>query len=224
MPQLKLGVALPAYGSKLDVGHAAMWFGLGVAMASTQDKFTLHSFADYHVNGIDLCRNTILFDAIESGCDWVLMVDADNYHAAKADAIGDAGVDILQMILDGQRQEAAMVGAPVRGRGVGDTGVCVQNKIKDGWQAVSLEALKGQAVPVDRIGAAFIAVNVNWIKACWTKPPWFLMDHNFEGRPKHGRGEDYFFCDGIRDRGGIVLCDGRFVPEHVDRRKLVGES
>jgi hypothetical protein len=28
-------------------------------------------------------------------------------------------------------------------------------------------------------------------------------------------GEDFAFCDGIRDRGGYVLVDGRFEPVHA---------
>lgn len=218
---IRLGVGLPCYGSKLDVGHAAMWLGLGVALASTQDKFALRMFADYHVNGIELCRNTVVFDAIEAGCDWVLMVDHDTFHASKVDAIGDAGVDVLQMIMDGERRDAALIGAPVRGRQVDNPAICVQTRVGDAWRAVSLAEVQGRVLDVERIGAAFIAVNLTWLRTCWPNPPWFAMTYNFTGRPRYQAGEDYFVCDGVRARGGTVLCDGRFVPEHVAGRKLV---
>lgn len=245
---IKLGIGIPAYGSKLDVGHAAMWLGLGAALWQANDKVTLTMFNEYHINGIDLCRNTIVYDAMAAGCDWVLMIDADTFHRSTgtdgiADAIGDAGVDIIQMIRDAQRGQYAhwtgdqhelrpiqlaptdkgigLIGAPVRGRGVGDTGVCVQHS--DGSQ-IPLEQLAGKVQKVWRIGGACIAVNLNWLREYWPKGPWFEMEHDYSERPKNARGEDYSICDGIWRRSGAVVCDGRFVPSHVDRRRLVGET
>ena len=267
---LRIGIAIPAYGSTLDVGHAAMWFGLGAAFAASTDKFELVSFTEYHINGIDLCRNTAVYDAMQAGCDWVFMIDADTFHqsarqsgaargaAVSSDAIADAGMQILQMIRDAQRgatahevaegeyvvepieglpprSRVALVGAPVRGRGVGDNGVCVQ-RLKsapspdepgiDYWcngEPMPLEELAGKVIPVGRIGGACIAINCDWLRRFWPNGPWFVMEHDYSGRPKNARGEDYWICDGIWKRGGVVLCDGRFVPAHVDRRKLVGE-
>jgi len=230
---INLGIGLPCYGSKLDVGHAAMWLGLGVALASTKDKFTLRMMSDYHIQPIDLARNTIIHDAASAGCDWVLMVDADTFHSGaqhdhsrgmhNCDAcelgIGDVGVDILQMIMDGDRAGAAAIGAPVRGRKVGDSAVCVESTA---GAKVSIDHLRGNTMPVLRIGAAFLAVNLGWLQEHWPKAPWFVMSPYYDiGRPVQGIGEDYAFCDGVWDRGGEVMCDGRFVPEHVDRRKLV---
>jgi hypothetical protein len=244
---IKLGIGLPAYGSQLDVGHAAMWLGLGAALATAQDKITLTMFTEYHINGIDLCRNTIVYDALKAGCDWVFMVDADTFHRSTGangvcDAIGDAGVDIMQMIRDADRGETAvqvaegvvvrsiymppgnngvaLVGAPVRGRG-GAQGVCVQHS--DG-RMLALDDLHGKVQPVWRIGGACIAVNCKWLREHWPKGPWFEMKHDYENRPKNALGEDYSICEGIWKRNGVVLCDGRFVPDHVDRRRLVGED
>jgi len=244
---LKLGIALPAYGLHLDIGHAAMWLGVGAALATAQDKIRLHWMAEYHINGIDLCRNVATYDAMKAGCDWVFMIDADTFHRSMgangvAEAIGDAGVDIVQMIRDADRSATAsiengtvvlhpivppgqysgvgLVGAPVRGRG-GSQGVCVQSREGKAW---GLDALRGRIQPVGRIGGACIGVNLNWLRKHWPKPPWFEMQHDYSERPRTACGEDYSVCDGIYQRGGVVLCDGRFVPEHVDRRRLVGES
>lgn len=259
---IRLGIGLPAYGSHLDVGHAAMWLGLGAALLEARDKVTLHWFAEYHINGIDLCRNTIVYDAMQSGCDWVFMIDADTFHRSTgengvADAMADAGVDIIQMIRDadrgqyphwtGDRHElrpismprrnngVALIGAPVRGRG-GAQGVCVQELIEytgdpddDGRPfrvggMLPLERIRGHVFSVGRIGGACIAVNCGWLRKFWPKAPWFEMKHDYSERPSNARGEDYSICDGIWERGGVVLCDGRFVPEHVDRRRLVGDD
>lgn len=244
---IQLGIGIPSYGSKLDVGHAAMWLGLGAALFEARDKIALRWMAEYHINGIDLCRNTIVYDAMQAGCDWVLMVDADTFHRSVdndglCDAIGDAGADIGQMIRDADRGQVALasgegytlreipmppntngvglVGAPVRGRGLGDPGVCVRGL---GLEPLSIEDLRGEVRPVGRIGGAFIAVHCNWLRCYWPTGPWFVMEHDYRGRPGNMRGEDYFFCDGIRQRGGVVLCDGRFEPRHVDRRRIVGQ-
>jgi hypothetical protein len=230
---IKLGIGLPAFGLHLDVGHAAMWLGLGATLAAAQDKVRLQWMAEYHINGVDLCRNTILYDAMQANCDWVFMCDADTFHRSTADAIGDAGVDIIQMIRDADRnmfasddlltsivsREIALIGAPVRGRGEIPEAV-----VYNGDRRIPLEELLGKLTPVTRIGAAFVAVNLKWLREHWPKGPWFLMEHDpSSDRPRLARGEDYRFCDEARKRGGAIVCDGRFVPEHVDRRRLVGE-
>jgi len=259
---IRLGIGLPCYGSKLDVGHASMWLGFGAALLQANDKIMLTSFIEYQINGIDLCRNTIVHDALTVGCDWVFMIDADTFHSSTgtgglADAIGDAGVDLVQMIRDADRGQyphwtgdkhelrpiplppnttgVALIGAPVRGRGVGDSGVCVQalksalNPDEPGYdhwctgEPMPLDELRGKVQPVGRIGGACIAVNLGWMRRFWPKGPWFEMVHDYAERPKNARGEDYSICDGIWKRGGAVVCDGRFVPSHVDRRRLVGE-
>lgn len=263
---IKLGIGLPVYGYKLDAGHAAMWLGLGAMLSHSVDKIQLRMFTEYDINGIDLCRNTIVHDAMTADCDWVFMIDADTFHHSaavdgNADAIADAGVDIIQMIRDadrgmqvinGELQDILMpdgralsahlsawhrtgvglIGAPVRGRG-GAQGVCVHG-VKSAergdepgltyWSVgpEKLEDLRGRVQPVGRIGGACIAVNCGWLRSHWRQGPWFEMKHDYSGRPKNARGEDYSICDGIWERGGVVLCDGRFVPEHVDRRRLVG--
>jgi len=257
---LKLGIGIPAYGSKLDVGHAAMWLGLGAALFEARALVSLHWMSEYHINGIDLCRNTIVYDAMQAGCDWVLMIDADTFHRSTGaggvcDAVGDAGVDIVQMIRDADRGATALpdgtlqaikmpdhrrtgvglIGAPVRGRGVGDDGVCVQGlgmgatpgePYNSFWATgpMPLEDVLDKVQPVGRIGGACIAVNCGWLRSYWAQGPWFEMKHDYKGRPKNARGEDYSICDGIWERGGVVVCDGRFVPSHVDRRRLVGEE
>jgi len=255
---IKLGIGIPCYGSKLDVGHAAMWLGIGAALAMAQDRFKLQWMSEYHVNGIDLCRNTIIYDAMKADCDWVFMIDADTFHRSTGadgvcDAVGDAGVDIAQMIRDADRGQVAvevaegdfvlrpidmpsknngvaLIGAPVHGRGVGDAGVCVQKlelDVDGGYRAgrqASLGSLAGKVQAVGRIGGACIAVNCGWLRQHWPKGPWFEMEHDYSERPRNVRGEDYSICDGIWQRGGAVLCDGRFVPSHVDRRRLVGDG
>lgn len=253
---IRLGIGLPCYGLKLDIGHAAMWLGLGAALATATDKVTLAMFNEYSINGIDLARNTIVWDAIQANCDWVLMIDADTFHRSTTvdgnpDAIGDAGVDLIQMIRDADRGQfvnadgvlcnipmrpnngVGLVGAPVRGRG-GNPSVCVQQfghhtdphgrkwELMNQRHITPLTELRDKVQTVARIGGACIAVNCRWLQQHWRNPPWFEPHHDYSTRPSNGScGEDYSICDGIWHRGGVVLCDGRFAPEHVAGRKLV---
>jgi hypothetical protein len=233
---LKIGIGLPVYGGKLDVGHATMWFGLGAQMAATEGRFELAMFTNYDINGIDMCRNVILYDAIENGCDWCLMVDADTFHGGTGDAVGDVGADILQMILDGERWgSCGLIGAPVHGRQVvGEVPICVFTIQDSVHVRTKLGEVAGKVSPVARIGAAFVALNCNWFRENWKTAPWFTMVNDYvtpqaknatqqHQLPFTRLGEDYFVCDGIRSRGGVVLCDGRFVPEHVEGRQLISK-
>lgn len=257
---IRLGIGIPAYTGQLDMGHAAMWLGLGAALADTRDKIELCSMIEYQINGIDLCRNTIVYDALTARCDWVLMVDADTFHRSTdfngtCEAVADAGVDLIQMIRDADRGRfvtgfdaigkpvlldiplldrsngVGLVGAPVRGRGFGNNGYCVRvfEELTEASRSVktrptTVAEIRARVQPVARIGAACIAVNCNWLRAYWPTGPWFEMHHDYSARPVNARGEDYNICDGIWQRGGAVLCDGRFEPKHVARRKLVGED
>jgi hypothetical protein len=219
---IKLGVGIPAYGSSLDVGHAGMWLALGVALVQSQEKFQLASFANYHINGVDLCRNTMMFDAIDAGCDWLLMVDADTYHYAGLEAIGDNGVDVLQMVMDGERAGAAAIGAPVRVRG---KSTYIYNiRPPDGKDLPPDDVWRGRVFEVSHIGAAFAAYNLKWLRKHWPEGPWFMNVPARSGRPRYEIGEDVFFCAQARGLGGTILCDGRFEPKHVGGRKIVGED
>lgn len=240
---IRLAVALPAFGSTLDVGHAGMWLGLGAALAEARSIVELVSFANYSINGIDLAREVATFDALKAGASWLLMADADTYHAGTTSSgMGNAGVDILQMIRDADRglttidgalaripglngRTVGLVGAPVRGRGIGATGVTVLGDHGGSLRKLDLEDLADRMTSVARIGGAFIAINLGWLRTNWPQPPWFKVTLGVDetGKPVSVQSEDNAFCEGVLTRGGAVVCDGRFVPEHVARRKLVGE-
>jgi len=214
---LKLGIAVPAYGSHLDIGHKDMWLSLGAALATSQDKFELVSNADYHINGIDHCRNVMTLNALAAGCDWLFMVDADTYHAVP-DSL-DGGIDILQMLWTAHTASAAIVGAPVRGRSPEKSGYMALRKQGVGF--VQADTPSGEVVEVSRIATAFFAVNLDWLHEHWPDPPWFKMTYTWTAEQVEWLGEDYGFCDEVSARGGKILLDCRFFPEHVAGRQLV---
>lgn len=210
---LKLGFAVPAYGSNIDAGHIAMWMSLGAMMAYNEEQFVLADLQAPSVSNVDLARNKILSRGIKAGCDWLVMVDADTFH--------DGGADILRMVKTGHERQCAMIGAPVRCK---STGVAnVMKKRNGGIDHVLIEEIKGVVTEVDRVGSAVIAINVPWIKEHWPRSPWFATVHFDRGLDDEPgvMGEDFFFCDMARDKGGLILCDGRFNPDHTTARGLL---
>ena len=135
--------------------------------------------------------------------DWLLMVDADNWQYNPG--------PILQALTDAQSAGAAAVAAPIMTR----SGHL--NCFNESRKPYSRSDVRGKLMPVHRIGTGLMAVNVSWIREHWPwdhKDPWFQFDALTRlGRP-HQLSEDYHFCDGLRARGGELLCDGRFEPAH----------
>ena len=150
-------------------------------------------------------RNEFLYTALNHPhmrADWVLMVDADTWQIDPRPT--------LDMLAKGYFDNAAVIAAPVLRRDG------KYNTIADGRYLKRAE-LAGKARPVERIGGAFMALNVGWFRQHWGKwdasNPWFDMVPTGTDRPDE-IAEDYCVCDGVRKRGGVVLADGRFEPEH----------
>jgi hypothetical protein len=151
-------------------------------------------------------RNRLMRESIKQGAAWALFVDADGCHLDVR--------DIASMLETGEREGAAVIGAPVAMRG------------RDGYNAVALDDIKrwhtreemaGKVQPVARIGAGFLALRLGWFVKHWPAQPWFQLEYR-EGGSEDGLAEDYYLCDGVRVRGGTVLCDGRFWPQHFQGR------
>jgi len=181
--------------------HAVKWSGL------TRCRMT----------DVAQSRNKILFAALyghlraqeKTGrtmqpADWMLTYDSDNFHLA--------GEDITRMVIEGERKGAAAIGAPVSRR----DGFCnFQVDMRAHVRRADFGDYAGRLLQVERLGAAFMAVNLNWIRRHWPKPPWFAF---VEGCDENGEptwtSEDFYFCDGLHERGGELWLDARFEPRH----------
>jgi hypothetical protein len=223
---IRLAVGVPAFGMQIDVGHGNMWLMLGHALCANEEVFSLVSFRTVSMNPVADARNDLVNAALEKEADWLLMVDADTYYE------GEDAVPILQMIRDAWRAGAAAVAAPVRARGwkehqrtvwmLDETPKILAPGVqRPGEATMSVadeERYRGKLVPCLRIGAAFMAVNLHWIRGNLPDPPWFTHEPAMVG-PRQGRlrshGEDVVFCDMIRIRDGLLLVDGRIYPKHV---------
>lgn len=198
---MKLAIGVPGYGGRVHFGHVLQASQLMWAWASAKLPPPLVVTVD--TCSIDKARNTLVAHARDAKCDWLLMCDADTYYPVpKA---------IAQMLATGEQRGAAVIGAPVKmrnrpgynvGRGAYENGNLAEDEFK------------GAVVEVDRIGTAFTAIRLGWLVKNWPMSPWFKFDH-LEAYKPSAMGEDYWFCKGVRERGGLILADGRFEPAHV---------
>ena len=198
---------IPAYRGQVHYGHVMQMQSLVASIFLARSKgipLTLRGVMCPESCSVDWARNTLLHHALKDESDWLFTCDADTFYAS--------GNHIVQMIGAGYESGAAVVAAPVRMRGKNSTFNVL--KMGEGRQLVDPESWKGKVIEVDRIGTAFMAINCNWIRQHWPEQPWFVT-RQLPGPVPNKIGEDMTFCDGVRERGGLILADGRFEPHHV---------
>ncbi len=202
-------VGLPAYGCQVDVRLAVSLFGLGTVLQNRAAEWARGTML------VDSCfishaRNTLVHQAMQrvaladptgEADAWLLMIDADTYAADP--------VPVVTMVQTGISMGAAVIAAPVARRSG-------ELNAKAGGRPVQTSQL-GRVMPVDLVGAAFMAVNLAWLKLRWPRAPWFTIDHppSAPGDPPNVRGEDFRFCQRVGELGGLILLDGRFQPTHI---------
>lgn len=195
---IRLLVGMPAYRRHVDVGH--LYQMMQLASECSRGVVRLQGFIDVDSCFVDLARNKIVKAALDGGAHWLLMCDHDTWFAdPKA---------ITRMVREAHESGAAVIGAPYKQRNQEH----LYNVVKDGERVPSF----GSVIEVDRLGTGFMAVNLGWLHEHWPKQPWFWTE-TLEGDEPSKRSEDYSFCDGVRKRGGVILCDGRFEPVHMTR-------
>ncbi len=186
---IRIGVGIPAYMSKVSAGHMMQAGQLAWAWAKAGLPAPL--FLTVDSAGVDKARNLLVAKATLQA--------------------------IYQMIADGDKAGAAVIGAPVKMRNRPGYNVSRGDK----YELVAEEEWRKKVVDVDRIGSAFTAINMRWMAANWPLSPWFKFDH-IEGPNPESVGEDYYFCAQVKARGGAILADGRFEPIHVGASNEVG--
>jgi hypothetical protein len=199
---MHIAVCMPAYRRQVDVGHIYQALNLAAGMVKAQT----HSLDFIHTEScsIEWSRNRLLWQAMQRGADWVLMMDADTFHAKTP--------DLIRMIETGEDNRAAVIASPVKMRG--RIGYNVFEVDNDLVRQADPATWAGTVIPVHRIGTACFAIRAAWIKKHWPTQPWFLTQQ-LEGDEPRKIGEDVTFCDRVRERGGRILADGRFEPVHV---------
>lgn len=198
-------LALPAYRRQVHVGHTIQAAELKAVLGQRMQI----TWAD--TCSLDWARNVLLHATLHKmPAEWLMFCDADTFHTC--------ALDIVQMLEDGERRDAALIAAPVRLRERPEKTPIYNPAMLTAegkeWQMEAQEFM-GRVVPVDRIGTAFMAVRMRWFAQHWATGPWFQSQQLDRGlEPPGWIGEDFGFCDAVRTRGGTIWCDGRFEPVH----------
>lgn len=228
---IRLVIASPAYGGKIDFRQSRMWFSLGHAACANEEQFTVRAIPCVDRCGVDVARNETVLAALSAAYDpdepepfggagaWLLMVDADTW----ADNDLQEGYDLLAMIAEGERRKAGVIAAAVRPRGP-DMPHMVYRERTDPeeiakakglrYAAIGSDVWSGRVCEVDGIATALFAVNLKALLSI--PPPWF--DYRYV-RPGtlDSVGEDLYCCEQLRARGWKIYVDGRVATKHAGR-------
>lgn len=215
----RITVGVPAYGGFVHAGQIRMWMELGNAIGASPERFELMSVGYVDVNGIDRARNLLLATALQTGSDWLLMIDADTWVEALGEE--DAGFQLLRMISDAERAEATIVGAAVAHRGAPDAEHSVMVYVENPESSApgSLTKIPIVGMPrrlhkVDALATAVFAVDVRRIGETQFHAPSQLGE----------LGEDLRFCQSIAAQGGTVFVDPRVNTRHLGRAAHLGNT
>lgn len=210
---LKLAVGIPAYNGLVNSAHARMWTEFGNVVGASNERFRLTMFGIADVNPVDRARNQLVAKAMLHSSDWLFMIDADTWVEHFNDE--DAGFQILRMISDAHRADAAIVSAAVVLRST----VAVDLKLaiydqpgEDGkhtplpckWLLEQRRALG----PAWAVGAACCALNLH--KVAEAKAEYRFTDK---------LSEDLDYCRQIREKHGMqsIMVDPRVIAGHQSR-------
>lgn len=214
MSQIKLAIGLPAYTGQITAFAFRMWLDLGAMLRASEARFKLVQTNLIETCGIDVARNRLVAEALEVGADWLLMIDADTWH--------EDGSDILQMISDADRMaqhtKVGAVAAQVPKRDPDDTHLMVYRYLNEKRYPATLPS--GGIADIDAAATAMMAINLNFIREHKLKAPWFKFEWR-DGDTKPFQGEDLYFCARVREAGGVILGDGRFIAKHLQRPQVI---
>lgn len=199
---MHLAVGFPCYRAQLHAAHVFQASNLALHWWKQQHEPLLMLYVDSCF--VDKARNILIQQALEKGADWLLMCDSDTYYTAPG--------PIIKMLADAVSRSAAVIGAAVRLRK--REGEIYNAALAPDFAPMTREQIGEHLRPVDRIGGAFTAINLGWLRDNWHDSPWFMVQH-IAGPKPDTVGEDCWFSDGVKKRGGTILVDPRFEPSHV---------
>jgi hypothetical protein len=204
---VKVALGIPAYREQVNVSHLPEVVSIVASLLATQGRMQWGGF--FHVDSacVAHARNHLVYQAIEHGADWLLMMDADTFCIPQEGKLHPA----IPMLLTAQAHGAQVIAAPVRRRRTESYNAAFA--AAGTWLLVEPGDFAGKVVEVQRAGTAYMAIDLNWLRSRWLLSPWFSMSFPESAEPRW-IGEDFSFCDTVRERGGQILLDGRFEPEH----------
>jgi hypothetical protein len=220
MTPLKLCIGIPAYPGYIDAMQAQHFLCIGEALQSHtwEDAVDLLAIDTLAGSLIQVTRNVLLFAALERGAHWLVMVDADTY----VDYNDDAGTQLLRMVFEGDRRNAAIIAAPVCIADPDGNATAKSNASASfGPQRLTVRELPRGVFRAAIVGSAYMALNCTWFREHWPESPWFDITWLEGTPPRFQHGEDVHLCREVADRGGLILCDGRVRPVHAPSRRIL---
>jgi len=215
--KIRLGIGIPAYGGYVHAEHAQMFTELGAMLARSESRFELKMQGYVDIQPVDRARNFLLAHAMNAGCDWLFMIDADTFvKPDRSDESIDAGFAILRMISEADRAGATIVAAPVLKRIARPTDrqeFTVFAKADPTPERPSgcrpltslFEIVDGGPFgKAHAVGTACIAINLHKIGESM-----FAFTDVLS--------EDLEFCRQVRELGGKILVDTRVRTAHMTR-------
>jgi hypothetical protein len=210
-----LFIAIPAYDGKLNIQSA---FELPqLAMASVKYKFQIHLA---HLSGCSIitrARNSLVNQFMESDATEMLFIDADvNFKTA----------DVLRIMALGGDKDVVCGSYPRRAKD--------QMFFTDIYynEHGGLELTDG-LLRVERVGTGFMFIRRHVIeKLMQSHPEWKYYvevegkNHyslfDFKSTPTGYMGEDYLFCDRVREEGFKIYIDPDINLGHFGQTEFTG--
>ena len=146
---------------------------------------------------IDMLRNGLVGLALAAGCTHLVMLDTDMYYDIKT----------IPKLLSHERD---VVGALYFRRCPPFEPFMVKNN------EYILEWEEGDLIEVDRTAGGCILFNMKVFDKI--DPPWFEVEKTENGMIK--LGEDYNFCDKLRNAGYKIYVDTSIVAEHLSAMRV----
>lgn len=209
-------LAIPAYDGKLNINAA---FALPVlALDSQKYGFTVHLA---HISGssiITRARNMLVKQFLDSDCTDLLFVDADiNFRAA----------DVLRILAVSCDKDVVCGSYPRRG---GKTAFFTDIDYDENGSLVFDDSL----LRVQRIGTGFMLIRRHVLgRLVQNHPEWAYhvdLDNSthysifdFKSTPQGYMGEDYLFCDRVREAGMKVHLDPEINLGHYGQQEFTGD-
>lgn len=187
----KLGIGIPNTERTMN----PYFFDSFVTMDKPEFTFMRPPFQGYV--GMDLARDSLVSQALSSGCSHLLMMDTDQMYPQ----------DTVTKLLS---HDAAVVGTLVHRRYPPFEPVALRGTLGEYIHVPDEECFSGDLISVDAIGCGCVLYDMEvFLKI---KPPWF---ESYQLESGKGVGEDVGFCSKLRCAGFNIYVDTSIEIDHM---------
>lgn len=176
---------------------------------------------------LDIARNRLMDEALASGAEWFISIDADI-------SVNPNQYESIFACLEDSRRyggDLAVVGFPTR-NAHGGWNVVKDGAVQDGLSTLDAAQPLAISEEVDCIGTGLIAFRLGWYAKHWPEAMAFFQTVIVPAAPPGATrrttwaviGEDYGHCNAVHKLGGKVVADWRVRGRHHMNRPGSPES